>query len=232
MVDFEELSEDMIPQGDLAYMVELVFPQDTDTLLSFFEFYGIEDFDDFMSFEEVEFDKHYNNLSNPDMLLSLSTSLINKLLSVQSWYAYMLQYDDNDPVNVVYSLTTKVLSTWRRNQVEQRLSTDSSFKTPPPSVAETTPSTTVPSPSFWHNIKINISDYPKLKDDTQWRTFNCQLHYTAASHDTLDVLDPAYVPPLEDQDSSKRNKGLCIMSSPKSYTLPRVRIVSVTNAIR
>ena len=69
-------------------MVEFVFPQDTDTtLLSFFEFHGIEDFDDFMSFEEIDFDKAYSNLDNPDTLLSLSTSLIKKLLSVQSWYA-------------------------------------------------------------------------------------------------------------------------------------------------
>jgi hypothetical protein len=183
-----------------------VFPQDTDTLLSFFEFHGIEDFDDFMSFEEVDFDKHYSYLSNPDMLLSLSTSLIKKLLSVQSWYAYMLQDVDSDPVIVVYSLTPKVLSTWRRNQVVQRHSTDSLFKPPPPSVPETTPSTNVPSTSFWHNIKINISDYPKLKYDTQWRIYNRQSHSTAASHDTLDVLDPAYVPPLEDQDSFKKKQ--------------------------
>jgi hypothetical protein len=61
MVDFEELSKDMIPQGDLAYMVELVFPQDTDTLLSVFRFHGIEDFDDFMSFKEVDHDRNYSN---------------------------------------------------------------------------------------------------------------------------------------------------------------------------
>ena len=114
---------------------------------------------------------------------------------MQSWYAYMLQDDGNDPVIVVYSLTPKTLSAWRRNQVVQRFSTDSSSNPPPPSVPETSPST-----SFWHTVKINISDYPKLKDDIQWRTFNRQLHSTAASHDTLDVLDPSYVPSLEDQD--------------------------------
>jgi hypothetical protein len=141
MVDIEEISEEKSPQGGLACMVEFVFPQDTDILLSFFEFHGIEDFDDFMSFDEIDFDKTYSELSKPDILLPLSTSLIKKLLSMQSWYAYMLQDDDNDPVIVVYSLTPKVLSTWRRNQVVQQLSTDSSFKPPPPSVPETTPST-------------------------------------------------------------------------------------------
>jgi hypothetical protein len=33
-----------------------------------------------------------------------------------------------------------------------------------------------------------------------------QLHSTAASHDTLDALDPAYVPRLEDQDSFKKKQ--------------------------
>jgi hypothetical protein len=63
-------------------MVECVFPQDKDTLLSFFEIHGMEDFDDFMSFKEIDFDKIYSELSKPDTLLSLSTSLIKKLLSV------------------------------------------------------------------------------------------------------------------------------------------------------
>ena len=67
MVDFEELSKDMSPHGALAYMVEFVFPQDTDTLLSFFEFHWIEDFDD-----DIDFDKPYSNLDKPEMLLSLS----------------------------------------------------------------------------------------------------------------------------------------------------------------
>jgi hypothetical protein len=59
----------MSPQGSLAYMVEFVFPEDTDTLLSYFEFYGIEDFDDFTSFKEVDFEKTYSDHSKPDTLL-------------------------------------------------------------------------------------------------------------------------------------------------------------------
>jgi hypothetical protein len=39
-----------------------------------------------------------------------------------------------------------------------------------------------------------VADYTKLKDDAQWRSFNLQLRATAASHDTLDVLDSSYVP--------------------------------------
>jgi hypothetical protein len=43
---------------------------------------------------------------------------------------------------------------------------------------------------------INMADYPKLKDETQWRAFDHKLRSTAASHDTLDILTPKYVPPI------------------------------------
>ena len=126
MVDIEELDEDMSSQGALAYMVEFVFPKETDVLIDFFDYNGVEDFDDFMSFDEVDLSKTYSKLSNPDTLLSLPPALIKKLLSVQSWYGYMLQDDNNDPIIIVYSLTASYLNTWRRNQVVQRFSTDSS----------------------------------------------------------------------------------------------------------
>jgi hypothetical protein len=50
------------------------------------------------------------------------------------------------------------------------------------------------SSSFWHSFKANISDYPKLKDETQWRDFDHQLSCTAASHFTINILTPHYVP--------------------------------------
>jgi hypothetical protein len=50
-------------------------------------------------------------------------------------------------------------------------------------------------------MKANIVDYIKLKDDSQWRVFNRQLRPTAASHDTLEVLDPLFVPPTGHEDT-------------------------------
>jgi hypothetical protein len=59
----------------------------------------------------------------------------------------------------------------------------------------------IPSPApftsiFRHSIKINISGYPKLKDETQWCAFDCELRFTAASHNTFVILSPNYVPPI------------------------------------
>jgi hypothetical protein len=62
------------------------------------------------------------------------------------------------------------------------------------SAAAPTPIPTAPAPSFQRHVKINVSDYPKLKDEFRWRTFNCTLRTTAACHDTLDVLTPNFVP--------------------------------------
>jgi hypothetical protein len=45
------------------------------------------------------------------------------------------------------------------------------------------------------DIKINISDYPKVKEDQRLHSFNRQLKATAANHNTLEVLDTTYVPP-------------------------------------
>jgi hypothetical protein len=43
MVEIEELDEDMSPEGALEYLVEFVFPKETDIPLTFFEYNGIED---------------------------------------------------------------------------------------------------------------------------------------------------------------------------------------------
>jgi hypothetical protein len=126
MADIEELDEGMSPEGALAYSVEFVFPKETDKFLSFFEYNGIEDFDDFMSINEEDINQPYSTFSNNDTLLSLSPALIKKLLSVQSWYCCILHDDDNDPIIIVYSSTTNILSTWRWNQVVQHISTVSS----------------------------------------------------------------------------------------------------------
>jgi hypothetical protein len=47
-------------------------------------------------------------------------------------------------------------------------------------------------PSFQRNLKLNVSEYPKVKDEYQWCTFSRTLHNTA--HDTLYVLIPNFVP--------------------------------------
>jgi len=71
---------------------------------------------------------------------------------------------------------------------------------PAPIVLQAPPTPTLSSPlpvpmnSFKQQIKVNLTDYPQLKEDSKWRLFNRHLRATAASHGTLDVLNPEYVP--------------------------------------
>jgi hypothetical protein len=50
------------------------------------------------------------------------------------------------------------------------------------------------SSTFRHSTKINISNYPKLKEETKCRAFYGLLRFTAASHVTIDVLLPSFGP--------------------------------------
>ena len=202
---FQTMADGLTTQGALAHLLEQVLPQDTDTLLSFFEYNGIEDIDDFMSFSDVDFDKSYSTIEDPTISQRLSPILIKKLMSVQSWYGSCVTESEENNLVIFYSLTPMLLNSWRRKQVRVRFSNDLPY---PPQVVSSAypplPVTPVSSPtpassSFRNSIKINISDYPKLKDETQWRTFNRQLRATAASHDTIDVLNPSYVPTLDAQ---------------------------------
>jgi hypothetical protein len=83
----------------------------------------------------------------------------------------------------------------------QRLTASVTPVTPVTPVASVTPVVAaVPPPSnnFRSAIKIILNDYVKVKEDSQWRTFNCQLRPTAASNDTMDILNPSYTPSADD----------------------------------
>ncbi len=78
---------------------------------------------------------------------------------------------------------------------------------PPPD--ETPSVTTLLAPTtrtFRNSVKINLTDYPILKEDKHWRTYHRLLKATAASHGTLDVLDTLYVPNTESEIAAFEDK--------------------------
>jgi hypothetical protein len=196
----------MTPEGALNHLVNVVLPNDTIELQTFFRYNGISDLDDFMSSNDSDFKSPYSpTVLDPNPTVYLPSSLVKKLLSVQLWYANKLSEseDDFEDLEAFFGLTVEVLNSFRRQQNVRRinvLETDPVIPATP--VAPSTPisnpvlspQATAVTPSFRQSIKINISDYPKLKEESQWRTFNRQLRATAASHDTLEILDPNFVP--------------------------------------
>ena len=68
----------------VAHLLEQVLPQDTDTLLIYFEYDDIKVTVDFMPFSDVDFGKSYSTIKDPTISSRLSPILIKKLMSVQS----------------------------------------------------------------------------------------------------------------------------------------------------
>jgi hypothetical protein len=110
-----------------------------------------------------------------------------------------------EDVDSFFLLTAASFNDWR--QIQNHICITATFVTfdpspvtsyEPPVVSSSAtlpaPTPIAPAPSFQRNLNINVSDYPKLKDESQWRTFNRTLRTTAASHDTLDFLTPNFVP--------------------------------------
>jgi hypothetical protein len=152
-----------------------------------------------MSLNEVDFKETYSNTVSESK--HLTPMLVKKHLSVQSWYAaHMSSFTDIlVDVETFFLLTAISFNDWRRSQNHIPITATplmfypapvTSYETPVVTSSEAMPTQipTAPAPSFQRNVKINVSDYPKLKDESGWRTFNCTLRTTAASHDTTDVL--------------------------------------------
>ena len=58
-------------------------------------------------------------------------------------------------------------------------------------------------PTFSSHIRINLTDYPILKDDKGWRQYHHLLLFTASTHNTINVLTKDYVPTPEEDKSHK-----------------------------
>ena len=184
----------MTSLGALQHIIDTIFSHDIDVLKQFFKSSGVHDIDDFMSIPDEIFKSKYSvedGSSGKEEVLKFVMQ--NKLNLLQQWF---ISQDDQE-LKTWYSLTPDLFNNFRKQQTLKRFEPVISTPVLP------TPST----PSFRSSIKINLSDYPKLKEDTQWRSFNRQFRATAASHNTLDILDNKYIPTplLEESFQQKQN---------------------------
>ena len=58
------MADGLTAQAALTQLLTQVLPPDSNTFSSFFEYNGIDDIDDFMSFSDVDFDKSYSTIGN------------------------------------------------------------------------------------------------------------------------------------------------------------------------
>ena len=60
------------------------------------------------------------------------------------------------------------------------------------------------SPGILSGVRRSLSDYPKLREDKMWLSFNRTILALAASHDLSEVFDVDYVPQPNDEMEFKR----------------------------
>ena len=172
------------PQDAIQHVVSNILQPNAVEITDFFTSYVVFDINAFLTLDEIDFKTRYSTTSST-LQKSLSPAIIKKLVNLQRWYASLVSPD----VSSWFSLTADDFQAWCITTNLQRLSVTPVVPSTPIPPASTTPS------SFRSSIKVNISDYVKLQNDSQWRVFNRQLRATAAIHDTLDILDPSFVPP-------------------------------------
>jgi hypothetical protein len=149
---------------------------------------GVIDVYDLLSIQDADLQLTFETPDLVNPLILVATKLLpitaRKILQLQEWYNTQQSPDHT----TWFQLTPEIFNQWRSTPRTSMVTAAG------PATVPTTGTLQGASPSFRQNVKINISDYPKLKEDQQWRAFNRQLKATAANHDTLEVLDPTYYP--------------------------------------
>ena len=135
----------------------------------------------------------YPDPEDPDIEITKTLPIMDqrnlKLLKI--WYTQ--QAMDGSTFKPWYDLTAETFTAFKLQM------SNSTLMNPP--VQNTTSGATIAiqgasptSPNFQSGVKITLSDYPKLKEDKQWRSYQRLLKACAAAHDTSDVLEPTHIP--------------------------------------
>ena len=160
---------------------------DTSMVQEALTFFGIQDITDFTSFIGDDFRLPFSHTNANGTIVEKQLPLRDSRLLAASltWYTHQ----DDLSTDVWFNLSNQSLIEW---MVEQQQIANHPATPPPSTASHPLPPSTPTLPSF--NMKIQLSDYPKLKEDKHWRTFNRQLHAIAATHTTIDILNPTFVP--------------------------------------
>jgi hypothetical protein len=175
----------------LQHVIQQVLGYEADHVVhAALQAFDITDIDLFLFYDESEFLFPFHRPATPEDPEPKEERL--SLIHGRRLYSTILWYLDQPSTDfsIWYSLTPTILREWQQAYVRSPgVSIVPSASTPASTGPTTSPST------FRHSVKVTLNDYPKLKEDKGWRVFNRLLRTTAAHHDTLDVLDPTYVPP-------------------------------------
>jgi hypothetical protein len=144
-----------------------------------------------MPMEEQDFKNPYSYAMDTTKFYLLSPSVTKMLCALQLWYVSQLSPELSNQFILTATEFQKFRIAYSTQQLTSTVTPVAPVASPPPAVVV---AATPPSNNFCSAIKISLNDYVKFKEDSQWRTFNRQLRATAASLDTMDILNPSFKP--------------------------------------
>ena len=184
---------------------------------------GVTNLDDFLDLDKEsmsDFIQIGANVNEDIVTLKLAPLDIKKVLRVQAWFVH----HDDPTDNTWATLTEDGYKTWKTTSqaadIRASLAPDTSITVPTtiagnipqidtnaaiqPQIQINSPTGagaqyTTASNNFQRGIKINISDYSKLKDDKQWHKWTEQISSIASLHQTGNVLNSDYSPSTQEE---------------------------------
>ena len=150
---------------------------------------GIEDIYDLLSTLPSDL-KEISILDDEANLFSLKLAQISRIQKLKDWY----EHRSAKGLGVWFLLTQKIFLDFITNPPSPVV--------PDPVVSSssstTSSSTTAPSGrTVLYGVKRNMSDYPKLRDDKLWLSFNRNFKVIAATHAVDEILIPPMFPPAK-----------------------------------
>ena len=153
------------PQGALTHVLEVLNNQAFNLI---FEEAGISTIYDFLAIEPRDL-KDVSAINDDAQVIHLNVVQIGKIRKIHDWY----KKQEVSSVGVWYTLNEDTLNTYLAESPHQ----DNSLNKPPidSMSVNTTPSTS--HTEMLYGVKRNITDYPRLREDKMWMSF--QHSFTA-----------------------------------------------------
>ena len=188
MVIMSMITRSQTPESALAHVLTILGEHPFKPI---FKEAGIEDIYDLLSTLPSDL-KEISILDDEANLFSLKIAQVSRIQKIKEWY----EHQSAKGLGVWFLLTEKILLDFITNPPSPVV------PDPVISSSNSTSNSSQSTPSgrtVLYGVKRNMSDYPKLRDDKLWLSFNRNFKVIAATHAVDEVLDSTYVPPSDEE---------------------------------
>ena len=183
--------------GALVHVLDVL---DDETIRDIFKLAGMETIYDFISIDSKDL-KEISFINEATNTESLTLAQLGRIEQVKLWY----DQQETQSIPTWYLLTRGILEDFT---LKTKIKTEIDLL----DVDDKSSSVSSKSNSsrqVLYGVKRTISDYPKLRDDALWLTFNRNFKAIAATHAVDEVLEHDYVPdPSEENEFKSKNTFL------------------------